>query len=91
MSDHSAAWLQWQVSATDTTDAAGKNATLAAEQLRLWKKKRQGPLVNPPIHQFGYVRLAEDADIFGEFEDPASGKRTGHVELLTLVCRCDLG
>ncbi|KAL0568661.1 hypothetical protein V5O48_013324 [Marasmius crinis-equi] len=73
---------RWLVNTTDTDDTAGRNTTLAAEQLEQWMQARSGPLVNAPIIDVGWVRLEEDAEIFERFEDPSAGPNTAHWELI---------
>ncbi|KAL0564134.1 hypothetical protein V5O48_017921, partial [Marasmius crinis-equi] len=73
---------RWLVNTTDTDDTAGRNATLAAEQLEQWMEARSGPLVNAPVIDVGWVRVEEDAEIFERFEDPSAGPNTAHWELI---------
>ncbi|KAL0072310.1 hypothetical protein AAF712_000072 [Marasmius tenuissimus] len=69
----------WQVTANDTADAAGRNATLAAEQLAMWEEMRRGPLVNGPLLDVGWIRVpAEERQ---GFDDPSAGPNTAHLEL----------
>ncbi|KAL0581937.1 hypothetical protein V5O48_000167 [Marasmius crinis-equi] len=84
LSDHAAVPSLWSVNTTDTADTAGRNASLAAEQLRMWNETRSGPLVDGPLIDVGWIRVPEDAAIFQRFEDPTAGPNTAHWEFVVV-------
>ncbi|KAJ7282855.1 alcohol oxidase [Mycena rebaudengoi] len=73
--DHPFLRFSWLVNSTDTFDNANpsRNATLAAEQLDLWKTTRSGPLVDSTTSQLGWLRVPKNSPIFERFEDPSAG------------------
>lgn len=90
LSDHPVVGNIWFVNSTDTYETAGRNATLAAEQLTLWENTRTGPLVGNTFSQMGWFRLPSNATIFKQFPDPASGPHTAHFEFIIIVCHSPL-
>ncbi|KAJ3576548.1 hypothetical protein NP233_g361 [Leucocoprinus birnbaumii] len=88
LSDHGIVSSQWSVNAKDseTLDLMSRNATIGAEDLELWEKKRSGPLVDGIFNTVGFVRVPSNADIFKKFphHDPSPGPNTAHVELLPM-------
>ncbi|KDR73180.1 hypothetical protein GALMADRAFT_125264 [Galerina marginata CBS 339.88] len=82
LSDHPLLPNVWLVNSTDTFEKAGRNATLAAEELEQWNKTQSGPLVDTVLDHLGWLRLPPNASIFQKFPDPASGVNTAHFELL---------
>ncbi|KAF8154884.1 aryl-alcohol-oxidase from pleurotus Eryingii [Crassisporium funariophilum] len=82
LSDHPLLINVWLVNSTETFEKAGRNATLAAAELQQWNETRSGPLVDTPLDQLGWLRLAANASIFQQFPDPASGANSAHFELL---------
>lgn len=85
LSDHPMLGNRWLVNSTDTFEAQGRNATLAAEQLAQWQATRTGPLVDGTFNQVGWIRLPKAASIFRTVPDPAAGPHTAHIEILMTV------
>ncbi|KAL0581919.1 hypothetical protein V5O48_000149 [Marasmius crinis-equi] len=79
LTEQPVAFYPWQVTANDTSDTAGRNATLAAQQLQMWETQRRGPLVNGPLLDVGWVRVP--ASERQGFDDPSAGPNTAHLEL----------
>ncbi|KAJ7873842.1 alcohol oxidase [Mycena olivaceomarginata] len=82
LSDHALASLPFLVNSTDTFEAAGRNATLATEQLDQWSTTRTGPLVDTVTSHIGWLRIPDNSSIFDNFPDPAAGSNTAHYELI---------
>ncbi|KAJ6453769.1 alcohol oxidase [Mycena sanguinolenta] len=80
MSDHSLLFLSFLVNSTATWDTATRNATLAAQELTEWTNSRQGPLVDNPLSQIGWLR-ANSSELAG-FTDPSAGPNSPHFELI---------
>ncbi|KAK7040114.1 hypothetical protein VNI00_009919 [Paramarasmius palmivorus] len=72
----------WLVNTTDTNESFFVNSTLLQELTRQWNETRTGPLVDPIILAFGYLRVPSDDPIFQRAVDPAAGKTTAHSEML---------
>ncbi|KAL0064102.1 hypothetical protein AAF712_008962 [Marasmius tenuissimus] len=70
----------WVVNTTDTNETNLKDPQL----LKQWQETRTGPLVDPIIGTFGWLRVPEDAPVFQRVEDPAAGPKTAHYELVTI-------
>ncbi|KAF9262617.1 aryl-alcohol oxidase [Marasmius fiardii PR-910] len=68
------------VNTTDTNEANLGNPAL----LKQWDETRTGPLVDPIILAFGWLRVPENASIFGRVPDPAAGPRTAHYEFVMI-------
>ncbi|KAF9259776.1 aryl-alcohol-oxidase from pleurotus Eryingii [Marasmius fiardii PR-910] len=66
----------YRVNTTDTNETNLGNATL----LKQWNDTRTGPLVDPIILAFGWLRLPENDTIFQSVVDPSAGPKTGHYE-----------
>ncbi|KAG7091372.1 hypothetical protein E1B28_010412 [Marasmius oreades] len=77
LTEQPAAALAYIVNTTDTNETNLGNPAL----LKQWNDTRTGPLVDPIILAFGWLRVPEDAPIFKEVTDPAAGSRTAHYEL----------
>lgn len=84
LSDHPILATQYFVNSTTTFEAAERNATLAAEELALYKTNGTGPLVVGHSQQIG----PKNHSIFKSFIDPSAGPTSGHYELLFSVCHC---
>ncbi|KAJ6494980.1 aryl-alcohol oxidase [Mycena vulgaris] len=82
LTDHSLLFLSFLVNSNDTYETAGRNATLAAEQLAQWNTTRTGPLVDNPLSHMGWLRIPDNSSIFNTFPDPAAGPNTSHYELI---------
>ena len=61
------------------------NATLEAELITAWEASHTGPLVTIGTDHVSYSRIPENASIFSQFEDPASGKNSPHLEISIAV------
>ncbi|TFK22911.1 pyranose dehydrogenase [Coprinopsis marcescibilis] len=46
-----------------------------------WVKEKRGPLTGPGNNHLAWMRIPEDSPIWEEYEDPASGRNTPHIEL----------
>ncbi|KAJ6494585.1 aryl-alcohol oxidase [Mycena sanguinolenta] len=80
LSDHSLLFLSFLVNSTATWDTATRNATLAAQELTEWNTQRQGPLVDNPLSQIGWLRVNSTA--LKSFHDPSAGPNSPHYELI---------
>ncbi|KAK7052417.1 pyranose dehydrogenase 3 [Favolaschia claudopus] len=81
VSDHAAATTTWSVNSTDTQDELGQNMTFFNEAFAEWNSTKTGPFTTLGITHVGWARLKEGDEIFKQFEDPAAGPRTPHIEL----------
>ncbi|KAF4581342.1 hypothetical protein EYR40_002930 [Pleurotus pulmonarius] len=82
LTDHSLTRLAWNVNSTDTYETHLRNATIAAADLAEWKRSETGYLTTTRLSFLGWLRLPPNASIFDQFEDPAAGPNTAHIELL---------
>ncbi|KAJ6494966.1 aryl-alcohol-oxidase from pleurotus Eryingii [Mycena vulgaris] len=82
LTDHSLLSISFLVNSNDTYETAGRNATLAAEQLTQWNTTRTGPLVDNSLSHMGWLRIPDNSSIFERFPDPAAGPNTAHYELI---------
>ncbi|KAF7374108.1 GMC oxidoreductase [Mycena sanguinolenta] len=80
LTDHSLLFLQFLVNSTNTWDTATHNATLAAQEFAEWNTSRQGPLVDNPLSQIGWLRVNSTA--LKGFQDPSAGSNSPHYELI---------
>ncbi|KAJ6589701.1 aryl-alcohol-oxidase from pleurotus Eryingii [Mycena capillaripes] len=82
LTDHPLTNLAFLVNSNDTNEAAGRNATLAAEQFAQWNTTRTGPLVDAPGGPKGWLRIPDNSTIFERFPDLSAGPNSAHYELL---------
>ncbi|KAJ8094270.1 hypothetical protein PM082_006809 [Marasmius tenuissimus] len=68
----------WVVNTTDTNETNLRDPKLMEE----WQEKRTGPLVDPIITAFGWLRVPGNAPVFQRVEDPAAGPKTAHYEIV---------
>ncbi|KAJ6505290.1 aryl-alcohol oxidase [Mycena sanguinolenta] len=80
LTDHSLLFLSFLVNATDTFEAAVRNATLAAEEFTEWNTTRMGPLVDNPLSHMGWLRVNDS--VLEGFSDISAGPNTPHYELI---------
>ncbi|KAK7687997.1 hypothetical protein QCA50_008367 [Cerrena zonata] len=67
---------------TQSPDDVLRNATLMEEAFDQWNTTKQGLFVSPSGSTNGYLRLPENSTIWSKFEDPSSGPRSAHIELI---------
>ncbi|KAF9258144.1 alcohol oxidase [Marasmius fiardii PR-910] len=82
LSDHPILSNVWFVNETDTWERLTRNATFEAESLDLWRRKREGPLVNTVTTQLGWLRIPDDSPAFEQHPDTAAGPNSAHYELV---------
>lgn len=70
---------------TQSPDDVLRNATLMEEAFDQWNTTKQGLFVSPSGSTNGYLRLPENSTIWSKFEDPSSGPRSAHIELIWTV------
>ncbi|KAF5355514.1 hypothetical protein D9758_006376 [Tetrapyrgos nigripes] len=70
------------VNSTQTLETVSRNPTLENELLHEWNKTKTGPYVNPPDVFLAWFRLPSNSSIFEQFDDPAAGPNTGHMEFI---------
>ncbi|KAF8218301.1 aryl-alcohol oxidase-like protein [Mycena galopus ATCC 62051] len=81
VSDHAAVVATWTVASNDTEDEIFLNTTRFNEAFGEWNATKTGPLTTIGTTHVGFKRLNLTSDIFRQFEDPSSGRRSPHVEL----------
>ncbi|EEB91134.1 hypothetical protein MPER_10557, partial [Moniliophthora perniciosa FA553] len=82
LSDHTRLGINFFANSNDTFDDISRNKTLSDELLARWMRGEGGPLVDTFINHLIFVRLDEVVEDMGdEFEDPAPGLSSGHIEL----------
>ncbi|KXN85893.1 Choline dehydrogenase, mitochondrial [Leucoagaricus sp. SymC.cos] len=78
LSDHLLVPNIWVVNSNDTFVTAGRDVTLATEQLAEWQA-----LVDTSLDHLGWLRIPDNGtDIWDRFEDTTAGKHTAHYELV---------
>ncbi|KAF5334168.1 hypothetical protein D9758_014833 [Tetrapyrgos nigripes] len=82
LSDHPIVGQSWFVNDTHTWEAAARNATIAAEQLREWKTSRTGPLTDALGNHQGWLRIQKNSSIFEQYSDPSAGPDAAHYEII---------
>ncbi|ESK92076.1 aryl-alcohol oxidase [Moniliophthora roreri MCA 2997] len=82
LTEQPASGISWLVNTTDTSESIFQNATLAQELTRQWNETRTGPLVDPIILAFGWLRVPSNDPIFKRSVDPAAGRKTAHYEMI---------
>ncbi|KDQ57028.1 aryl-alcohol oxidase [Jaapia argillacea MUCL 33604] len=82
LSDHSLLANAFYVNSTTTFEAAGRNATLAAQQLAQWQTTGQGPFSYTITNNLAYLRLPSNSPIFQSYPDPSPGPNSAHYELI---------
>ncbi|CAK5271523.1 unnamed protein product [Mycena citricolor] len=80
LSDHALLPFGFSVNSSNTWEAAGRNSTLAAQQLAQWTSSRTGPLVDTVTSHIGWLRVP-DALLQG-FPDASAGPNTPHYEFI---------
>ncbi|KAJ7720296.1 pyranose dehydrogenase [Mycena maculata] len=72
----------WFVNTTQTFESYSQNSTQLSEDLSLWNRTRQGPLVSTVVGgHMAWLRLDTNSTIFEQHPDPAAGINTPHIEL----------
>ncbi|KAJ8085954.1 hypothetical protein PM082_004773 [Marasmius tenuissimus] len=82
LTEHPFVLNNFQANSNNTSDGAARDPALAAQQLEQWTTNKTGPLVDSPLVMLGWFRLNESSEIFQQFEDPSSGNRSAHIELI---------
>lgn len=85
LTDHPAVATYYLVNSNDTFDPLLRDSTLFGQELQKWNQTRQGRFVNSPANTYAFLRLPDDSEIFQSFEDPSSGDKSGHVEMIFVV------
>ncbi|KAJ7653287.1 OPT oligopeptide transporter protein-domain-containing protein [Mycena polygramma] len=80
-SDHSATTSAWTVNSTETVDEVWQNITRFNEAFGEWNLTKTGPFTTLGVTHVGWARLDLTSDIFRQFDDPAAGPGTPHIEL----------
>ncbi|KAL0954179.1 hypothetical protein HGRIS_005310 [Hohenbuehelia grisea] len=82
LSDHPLLTNAFTVKGNGSFDELFRDQTLMDAALGQWNANRTGPLVSGVASQLGWLRLPNNASIFKDFEDPASGPRSAHWEII---------
>jgi len=83
LTDHALVPMSWQVNSTDTLDTINRNSTLFAQTLNEWQQSRMGPFVTSAgVNHAAWLRVQNNATIWGQFADPAAGPNSAHFEFL---------
>ncbi|KAJ7235645.1 hypothetical protein B0H12DRAFT_1076059 [Mycena haematopus] len=79
LTDHPLLSNMFYVNSNDTFDTITMNGTLIAEDIEVWNKTQQGPLVDSPLAHLGWARVP------GATPDTTAGPNTPHYEILFAV------
>ncbi|KAJ7636271.1 aryl-alcohol oxidase [Roridomyces roridus] len=71
----------WFVNTTETYESFNNNDTQRDIDLAQWNATRTGPLVSIVGSHVAFLRLDANGTALGNFEDPAAGPKTPHLEM----------
>ncbi|KAJ6480398.1 aryl-alcohol oxidase [Mycena sanguinolenta] len=78
LTDHPLLSNIFYVNSNETFDSITMNGTLTAEDIAIWNKTQQGPLVDSPLAHLGWARVPSNP--YGP--DTTAGPTTPHYEIL---------
>lgn len=81
LTDHPIGVVQYVANSTDTYDSLN-NETFVQEQFESWKQTHKGIMAGTVANTVGLLRLSDNATIFEQTLDPASGPGAAHFELI---------
>ncbi|KAJ2920821.1 hypothetical protein H1R20_g16273, partial [Candolleomyces eurysporus] len=69
--------LQWGLGINGTVTPS---EALQQQWLAQWNQTRTGPLSSIGHNHLGWVRIPDESPVWSQYEDPASGRNTPHIE-----------